>query len=265
MHSKSHGQKNMRMRFAGTGYGVCKVKKKLSPDFRRHPTVLIDETLILDPTEDWVDFMGYYSLESEWNTVRDVLLTHSHPSHFSPQTILDIAARHPVDVYASPAVLTLLPEDPGIRPHPMTPFSALETTSGYRLIALPAPHMTENPDEVCLNFLIQRDKTVFYGVDGGLPRQEVYALLKELPPDAVVIDCALGVAAPSGAWFSHNAFDSALLLREIMTADGLLGERAKFILTHIPTDKKESIHEQLCALAAPHGMTVAYDGYFAII
>ncbi|MCQ2413398.1 MAG: MBL fold metallo-hydrolase [Clostridia bacterium] len=255
----------MRLRFPGTGYGLCPLKKSSGHEFRRPACLQIDDKILIDPTEPTFDFYSDFNLTDELSSVTDVLITHSHPSHFSPEALLKLSERRTVRVWGNAAVLSKIPDSLNLALCPVEPFSVSELPSGYRIIPMPASHKTDLAGEMCLHYAVSRDKTVFYGVDGGLLRTDVFDLLKHLKFDAFVADAALGDAEPTGAYMYHNSLQSADMQRRMLLSEGILGEKSRFILTHLPMKKKEFLHEVFSEKAGKLGLTVAYDGYFAAI
>ena len=63
----------------------------------------------------------------------------------------------------------------------------------------------------------------------------------------------------------HNDINTLARIKRIYEQNGVANEKTKFILSHVPTDKKRDIHDELTPIAAKLGMIVAYDGYFARI
>ena len=90
-------------------------------------------------------------------------------------------------------------------------------------------------------------------------------MLKEIKLDCVISECALEAKDYSYLNMNHRNIDAVTEMKKIFVSAGILSEGARFLLTHIPTDRKRSIHEELLAIAAERGLTVTYDGYFASI
>ena len=95
----------MKIRMLGTGFGECKVKKKSSKDFRRRGGVLIDETILIDVPEDIFDVAEDLGFSDLFDKVSDVIISHSHTSHFSAETLVKLAKNGGVRVYATGKVL----------------------------------------------------------------------------------------------------------------------------------------------------------------
>ena len=253
----------MKFRFLGTGDGKCKVKRQSSKDFRRRPALLIDERLLIDPTSDIFDFAEFFSYDDLYDAVDSVLITHSHPSHLDPATLRALAEGKTLHVYATEAVLKKISDIPEIVGHALKPM-VMYDVADYRIIALPAPHEADE-DEVALQFVICRDKTLLYALDGGGIHYDAWWLLKRLHIDVAVLDCALGIAEPSANILEHGSLASATVCREILASAGVLGDQSRVILSHLPSDKTRSIHDELSAEASALGMSVAYDGFFLTV
>ena len=51
-------------------------------------------------------------------------------------------------------------------------------------------------------------------------------------------------------------------LKDILVSGGMGADNIKIVLSHIPTDRKRSVHDELASAAKAYGIYVAYDGYF---
>ena len=131
------------------------------------------------------------------------------------------------------------------------------------VIPLPAIHKTEKQGETALNFLIESEgKTLFYGVDGAWIHPDALPLLKESKPDVFILDCALGTMPLSDECVNHNNLSMIYSIIEILKASCAARDGAKFILSHVSTDKNSATHDELAEKVRADGIRVAYDGYF---
>lgn len=253
----------INLRFFGTGgLGAARVRNKLSKDYRRFSTLLIDEKIIIDPSEDIFEFVESFLLSGILDNVFDVFITHSHLDSFSVSAIESLAKRGRIRVYASAALSEELSGIGGVEFIEISPFS-LHKIDGYSILALPANHATDNPHETPLNFLIEaQGKTIFYGIDGAFIDAGAFRVLKEIKLDVAVLDFALGLADFSAESAYHNNLKSVITTREILLSSGVATESTKFILSHIPSGKKNPTHDEIVAALAELPFTPAYDGYF---
>ncbi len=251
----------MKIRMLGTGYGECKIKRFSSKDFRRRGGVLIDELILIDAPSDIFELESDLGFSDLYNKVGVVLISHSHPGHFDPEAVLKLARRQRIFVFADKETLALIPESDRIERVALMPFSPIEI-DGYRILPLPANHATDNPKERCLNFIVSKDRTLFYALDGGFINSDAWRVLKELYLDAVIMDTAAELAPPSDKLLYHSGYSMNCAIRGILLSAKVAGDNTRFILSHIPSPRRRSVHEELSALAKEEGLTVAYDGYY---
>lgn len=248
----------MKIRMLGTGYGESKIKKRALKDFRGKGGVIIDEKILIDAPADIFDVADELGFSDMFNGICDIIISHSHKGHFSIDSILTLSKHKRVRVFATDSVLSLIPESENIEKIEIFPYITVDL-GNYRLLPLAANHETDNPDEICLNFLISSDKTLFYALDGGFINIGAEKFLSETKIDAVILDCALELQDASAALLYHNNLELANVIRKILSKNG---SNAKVVLSHIPSDRKHSIHDELSESAEKFNMTVAYDGYF---
>lgn len=253
----------MKIRLLGTGYGDCKVRKKCSFDVRGKGGVVIDEKILIDAPEDIFNVAASLGFSDIFKEITEIFISHSHRGHFSREAIEELAKKRKIRVFASGDVLSLLPENEKIETVELFPFMPIDL-SGYRILPLPASHEIENSAEMCFNFIISREKTLFYGLDSAGISLAAWKMLKQEKIDTFILDCALENKDYSSKNMQHGNFAEILKTRKIFVDAKICTEDAKFILSHIPTDRRRSIHEEMTEIAKTHGFTVAYDGYFSI-
>ena len=254
------------LRFTGTGaLGNFRCKNKLSKDYRRFPSLLIDEKIIIDPSEDLFEFEESFMLYGIIDNVKDILITHSHVGHFSINAIEKLAKRGGVRVYAHPTLKEYVSAIPGTSFIPLYEFSPVKV-GDYDIIPCPSNHRTDIPAEVCFNFYINREKSIFYGLDGGWISPKTFEVLKRAPCSVYVLDCKEGNSAYGEGSVYHNNFSSCVAIADILKSAGAVSENTKFILSHLPSVKRVSLHEELNLLVENMpDVKVAYDGYYLCI
>ena len=142
----------MKIRMLGTGYGECKIKKRSLKDFRRRGGVLVDEKILIDAPLDIFDLADELGFSDIFDGVRDVIISHSHPSHFSVEAITKLASKKEISVYATGKVLELIPDMPNIAKIKLSTSLPIEIGE-YILYSLPANHASDIKGEICLNFV----------------------------------------------------------------------------------------------------------------
>ncbi len=254
----------MIIRLLGTGYGECQLKKKNSKDYRGRGGVILDENILIDAPDDIFQVAEDLGFSDVFKKISDVIITHSHKGHFSPRAINRLAMKKKINVFATKTVLDMLPENENITKIEIKPLDKFKVST-IDVIALPTNHKTENITEKCLNLLLMKDRTLFYGLDGAFINGTAYNILSQITIDAALIEIALSDKAPSSSLLMHNDITAAARIKAMLDDDGISHEKTRFILTHIPTDKKRDLHEELSQEVSKLGMTLAYDGYYARI
>lgn len=251
----------MKIRFLGTGYGECKTKKKTSKDYRKSGGVLIDDKILIDAPLDIFEVADELGLSDLLSKVSDVLISHSHPAHFSPEALAKLSERKKINVYATRPVLSAISPSQNLSLFEITEFTKF-TLSEYEIITLPTNHRTDNPDEKCLNFILGGERSLFYALDGGFINADAFRVLKTLKIDAVIADTALEIEGATEKNLYHNDIHTVARIKDILLSSKISNENTKFILSHIPSPKRRAIHEELSPIAREYGLTLAYDGYF---
>lgn len=254
----------MKIRLLGTGYGDCKVKKKCSFDVRHKGGVVVDEKILIDAPEDVIDAAVSLGYPEIFKNISEIFISHSHKGHFSREAVEQLASKRKIRVFASGEVISLLEENKNVECVELFPFVPIELST-YRILPLPASHTVEGSCEVCFNFIISNEKTLFYCLDSAGITPPAFKMLKEERIDTAILECALENKDYSAKSMSHSNFQEAIKTRKILTDAKICREDSKFILSHIPTDRRRSIHEELTQIAKNNGFTVAYDGYFAVL
>lgn len=256
----------IRLQFLGTGgLGSVRIKNKLSRDYRRFPTLLIDEKIIIDPSEDIFEFEESFMLSGLFLGVDAALVTHSHLDNFSVGAIERLSSKRSISVIAEKWAINELSELSMVSITEAAPLSLIRIAD-YSILPLPANHSTDNIGETALNFLIEKGgKTIFYGIDGAFISSAAWRVLSKLHLDAVILDCALFDSGYCSESVEHNNLDSASRVKEIFLSSGVADEGTRFVLSHIPTDKRRIPHDELSGMAAERGFKLAYDGYLLMI
>ncbi len=252
----------INIRFLGTGsLGSVRPKNKLSKEYRRFSTLLIDERIIIDPSEDIFELEESFMLSGLYRGVDSVLITHSHLDHFSISAIEQLASHGEISVYATEAICEALSGIPRVNARIIYPFSRF-FVGKFEIIALPSNHITENPAETALNFLLRAEKTVFYGLDGSFINPSAFEILKEIKLDLCILECALGLSQASPSLVYHNNLDTVLRTKQVLISAGCADDSTKFVISHIPTAKRKNIHEELTLAIGDEPIRIAYDGYY---
>lgn len=254
----------MNIRMLGTGNGASPIKKKISKDFRRSGGVIIDERILFDAPSDIFGVADDLGFSDMFDKVQDIFISNSKSTRFSIEALERLSKNKRIRVFASDAVLALIPDSEKIERVELLPYLSI-MLGDYKITPIPANHETDEPNETCLNFVISRDKTLFYAVDGGFLSIGAWKSISQMKIDAVILGCALELSEPSDKLLFNNNFDMARVVRDIMISSSVIPSGSKFVLSNIPSSKKRSVHAELTEAAGEQGMTVAYDGYFFLV
>ena len=254
----------MNIRLLGSGYGECKIKKKTTRDYRKRGGLLIDDRLLIDAPSDILEVAEELGFSDLYSRVTDVVISHSHAGHFSKEAIATLAEKRKIRIFASRAVLRQLADVKNLETVEIAPFTQFNTGS-HKVAVIPSNHNTDDPEEPCFNFVVMSDKNLLYMLDGGLVNRPAFNAIKQLRIACVIMECALGAEPPSEKLLYHNDVHGLGRLKGILADAKITDEKTKYIITHIPTSKKVSIHELLLPFAEEYGLTLGYDGLFATI
>ncbi len=249
----------MKLRFLGTGYFPLPKRKNIGHGERDSASVLIDGALLPDPTDTVFRYATRFSMSDMLDRVHTVLISHSHLSHCSADAVRRLSERRPLTVLASEAVLSLLPVSDNLTPVPLVPFGTA-CVGEYAVTALPATHTSVLPGEVCLNFLIQGDRRLFYALDGGRFLPDVADFLGRHPVDAMLLDGAYGEETPEGE-NEHLSLASFETLAAEAATRGFFRSTPRYRWTHLPEDAGDALLRRAKAM----GLFVPHDGYFCTL
>ena len=251
----------MKIRFLGTGYGECKIKKKTSKDYRKSGGVIIDDKLLIDAPLDIFELADELGLSDLLSDITDIIISHSHKGHFSAEAITKLSEKKSITVYATRQVLSLITPSKNLTLYEISEFTKFSILD-YDIITLPTNHKTEIQDEKCLNFLISGEKSLFYALDGGFINTDSFSVLKSFKIDAFIMETALDCAPSTESNLYHNDIYTNARIKDIFLSAKICHERTKFILSHIPSSKKRAIYDELSPIAKELGLSLSYDGYF---
>lgn len=251
----------MNIRFLGTCFGPLKTKKRNTKDYRRPASLLVDDSILIDITDQTLSFADDFGLSGLCPGVHTVLITTAAAERFSLDALYALAAiTKKLDVYADADTLSKIAPHPSISLHEAKPNEIFDV-QGAKVIALPTVYSSEN-GERAIGYAICTTRSLLYLPDGGFLHPDAWTLLKKLHFDHAILGCPTGDCPIGAASVTASNFEMAKILRAIFVDAGMLSANARCFLTAIPTDKKRSIHEALLALAKDEGFTVAYDGLY---
>lgn len=241
-------------------------------NIRTRSQALVNEDLLLDlPCDTYLHSLRH---GVDLSAVRWLLVTHSHTDHFYPAELVlrgSCYAHHmtapELDIYCNEAVRDYfytaagheLEESVAKKLHfhivrPFVPFCA----GGYRIIPLPARHMTT---EQALIYLIEQGgASLLYAHDTGRFLPEVYDFLasRGKPLTAASLDCTSG-QLENGEQDDHMGLPDAAAVKQRLLELGIADGQTMFFVNHF-SHNGGLLHDELCRRAGVFGMRPSFDG-----
>ncbi len=241
-------------------------------EIRTRSQILIDDDTLFDfPMDTYMHMLAY---KLDLSRIKRVLITHAHMDHCYPQELCmrggpfaKNMTEPSVTVYGNATVCDMIIGDMSrevrpevkqtVRVKTLRPYD--EVYDGdMRIVALPAVH-TKGED--CLIYYAERGGAgVLMMNDTGVLERSVYEKLADMDVKvkAVTLDCTYG-GIRHGAGRHMGLFD-IVDQKDLMQKVGLITADTKIIATHF-SHNTDLDYGAMSALAAEHGITVAYDGY----
>lgn len=253
----------MKLTFLGTGAADWRAehKKTHGAEYRRYASILINNDLLIDPGPMIFEIAD--DLNINLKAVENILITHTHPDHFSPETLMRLHAigGHNYiwgnkDCINSGNMLKL---------NDILAFFSIEPSlpiriGNYQVIPVKANHFIDSVyEEQAYHYIISEgSKTIFYGCDGAWLFNEAWQEIRKHHFDAIILDTTFGDVV-DGRIFAHNNLKMVLLMVEAFKKSNIIKETGKVYVTHLARSAHKS-HAQLQADMTPYGIQVAYDG-----
>jgi len=221
----------MKLTFLGTGAADWPIRKPAqAAEFRRLSSLLIDDTLLIDPGPQVMEALT--ELGKDPTAIRFLLNTHPHRDHYSPETRSALEALGAVF-------------------HPLTEGDTV-SIGPYTVQAFRANHGTSTN---ALHFLIRDgERTLFYGLDGAWLLYDEVQAIKSSCPDLAVFDGTVGEREGDYRIFEHN---NLAMVRQMKAT--LSPYIKRFFISHMARTLHTD-HETLCESMRPYGIGDACDG-----
>ena len=230
-------------------------------EVRMRSGALIDGKLKIDFGPD--AYAQSLRFNQSYAALGHVLITHSHPDHFSPDELGRIA---PPDAHRK-TVLHVYGDarvGEGIKPYlkesklvftQLKPFETYEIDE-YLVTPLKAVHAINSGEEP-LFYLIERGgRSILYAHDTDMFTDEDFDFLRGKRIDLISMDCTNGILNHL-KYIGHMGIEKNFLLREKLLTIGAADENTTFVANHFSHNGLVS-HENLEKLLP--GFLVSYDG-----
>ncbi len=219
----------MKITFLGTGAADWQKEdlKKLK-FFRRYSSLLIDDTLLIDPGEYVPEALKTFKKNPE--KIRYIINTHDHSDHYCEETVAFLSGAE------------------------LFSFKAGETkkVGKYTITALPANHSVKT-----VHFVIYDGrKRLFYGLDGAWLTYEETEAIKEKFVDYAVFDATVGNVPGDYRIFEHNNLNMVIEMKK-----SLEKHIGRVCISHLAKTLHKTPHSVLARNMKKQGIEVAFDGY----
>jgi phosphoribosyl 1,2-cyclic phosphate phosphodiesterase len=122
----------------------------------------------------------------------------------------------------------------------------------YTVRALPANHATADK---AVHFLItDREKTLFYGLDGAWLTYAEVGAIRESAPDLAILDATIGDVPGDRRVFEHNNLNMVIEMKKSIGKD-----IKKYVISHMAYTLHTD-HDTLSKEMEKHDIITAYDG-----
>ena len=138
----------MKIQFLGTGAADWGREFKGTPGYRRFSSCIVNDDLLIDPGPHIFDYT-----ENVFDRAEQILMTHSHSDHLSPDTLRALGKRRERTLFGEKNGLSIANNIPGIRLSALPLFQEV-VIGAYRVCALPANHGTEIPEEQEVHYTV---------------------------------------------------------------------------------------------------------------
>lgn len=227
---------------------------------RRFSSILMNGKLLVDPGPHVFHFLQSFDAPDLYRDVSHVLLTHSHPDHFSRDTLCRLTQSRPITFCADEAVKDMVADIPNLHFCTM-PLWCPSQIGGYEVIPLAANHSTDVADELPRHYIIRTPsgKKIFYGCDGAWLCNRTWKALRGHCFDVMVLDGTIGAARGDSRIFEHNSQEMVHVMSAAFRRAGIVGNGTALCISHLARTLHGTQQEEE-AFNAPDGITVAYDG-----
>lgn len=259
----------MKLTFLGTGAADWDIRAYVpGQEFRRYSSALINHDLLIDPGPHIFHFAEHNGTPDMFEGVKHIIVTHTHPDHFCPDTVDRLCTDRDCTLWGDSACLRRLMVALGrertahirfIETRVRRPYPYF--VGPYSVIPLRANHDTGDGEETPRLYLIgDGERLLYYGCDSAWIPTESWNVMKDQPINAMVLECTCGDLAPND-WriFEHNTPQMLELMLATFRKYRYFAPDVRYYTSHMARTLHTD-HETWRARLAPLGVTPAYDG-----
>ncbi|MBQ9196669.1 MAG: hypothetical protein IJ157_05430 [Clostridia bacterium] len=279
----------MKLVFLGTGAGesypglwcdcphCAYARKARGRNIRANSCAVLDDTMMLDMGPMCFDAAARFGVDL--SHVTTLLITHPHPDHLYPRHLhwrvtvdSQNALPYPEQLHLGGPRFTDVPTlhifgndrvaealEPAFREdihavfHPIHEGVPFES-DGYTVTPVRGNH---HEPGFAHSYIIQRDGgTLLYALDTGTFPEDSMALITQKRYDMIVMEGTTGLNEQYGG---HMCLENNKKFRQRLMEAGAIRPDTPFLLTHMSPHWCPP-HDWYQSMAAPYGITLAYDG-----
>ena len=266
--TKAGNRRDLTILFLGTGAGdwpaEIPAERRKDRNWRRQSAILVNGQVLVDCGPSVPEALDTFEVDP--HQIGDLLLTHSHVDHFSPQVLAHLVAqradRPPLRVWGHEGALKHVEGQEGIEIRPLAPGVHGEAGS-TRFEALAANHWVEG--EQALHYLFSGETCHWlYAVDGAWILEPTWDRVRELGLDMVVLDATLGEGKEAERIFAHNSLAMVDLLVEALHGQEVIRTGGQVFLTHFGR-RQHPDQDDLEKKLSRKDLVPVYDGMYVHI
>ncbi len=235
-------------------------KQNAGQNSRRYSSVLVNNHLLIDCGPTVPEALATFGLDRL--NITDVLLTHSHRDHLSPDVLRSLARSNSgnalLNIWGHKAALAFISGVDGISLHPVSA-GMWFCISDMRIQALAANHPVAGSREKALHYFFKGRRQWLYATDGAWLLKPAFESLQKAKLDAVVWDATIGDIEGDYRIFEHNSLAMIRLMTASLKRQEIVKQDAKVILTHMARTLYPE-HEEMEGSLLSEGLIPAYDG-----
>lgn len=245
--------------FLGTGAADWNINAR-SGFFRRNSAALLNGELMMDCGSHIFDFAEKEGCPDLFEKVTDILITHCHDDHFSPNSVRQIAKDHKIRLGCCGWVKDAVGEHENIEYTILSPLTKA-SFGKYEVLPLFANHdVVVCGNRAAYHYIVTAPdgKKLFYGLDGAWFLRPSWNEMKNHKFDLMVFDCTVG---DMDDWrlFEHNTIPMLRKMIPEILASGMLAESGKLVASHMAQTLHQS-HEHTAEILKQLNMITAFDG-----
>lgn len=219
----------MHILFLGTGAADYSEADRFSPGYRRNSSLLIDETILIDPGPCVPEAIAHFQVDPA--KIKYILCTHLHEDHFDRNTLIFLQQQG--------AQYVLLENG---KPQQIGMYIVTAIAGNH---SIPVQH-----------FIIDDQKSkLFYGLDSAWLMYDEIQAIRSQKIDFAVLDGTVGFIDGDYRVFEHNSMDMVLTM-----APSLFPYIKRICISHM-AKTLHTDHTQLAERLQPYHIEVAYDGW----